>query len=90
MSITNNYFELSDEEFDKIERTLQHEDYKYIVLEKIQKIYESVFEPYQKGELLVSDPYLFYHLTLDQFTKWAIMNNSDLRELFYPKNNDNH
>jgi len=52
------------------------------VINNLIKMYESIFESHQKGNLVIYNPNICLKLTVDKFISWAIANNPELSLLF--------
>ena len=46
------------------------DQYDYAVLEQINHLYDTVMEPFKRGESLVCNPDIFKDLTKDKFRQW--------------------
>lgn len=65
----------------KVAEFLERDDQISAVLEGIDNVYDRVFGAYFRGELLVDDIGIFYYLTRNEFRRWVIENNLELRTL---------
>lgn len=71
-----------EKETNKLDIEWQKENNKYFILQKINLLYECVFEPFRQGEDKIFNPNLFSYLTIDEFTNWIFENNPSLKEIF--------
>lgn len=61
------------------------DDQCYLILTKINILYEEVIGSFKKGEKKVYNPNIFSELNKDTFTDWIISSNPRLRDLFNNK-----
>ena len=79
--MTHNYTDYPADNSHVINERIQKENI-YIILEKINLLYESVIEEFRKGNDKIFNPNLFIHLTIDDFRNWIILNNPELKNIF--------
>jgi hypothetical protein len=58
------------------------ENEKDTILDKINKLYSDVVEPFTNGERMVYNLDVFTKLTREKFVDWVISNNDSLEKLF--------
>lgn len=53
-----------------------------LVADKIDELYKCVMEAFFQDKLIVYNPKIFCKLSREDFSKWIISNNAQVRDLF--------
>ncbi len=54
---------------------------KYILLKKIEVLYNSVFKDFRNGDKIVYNPYIMSKLSLEKFVDWIVENNKYVADI---------